>query len=198
MLRETPAGPISSAATIRAVSPRVVAQGASSSPACEASPIAPKMARLTRSVRSGSTARPKPYAAAAKATASDSPVSQVTTKKAMRTAERSAKPGHLVAAARLEGLDSREPGERHLDLVLSAEQALLAKGVDLEADRLPAGTGDGLRRQIHGEGGPGALVERPPQPGRHVGRQYHREGAVLEAVLEEDVAEAGADHHPDA
>ncbi len=60
MLSDTPAGPISSAAMIRDVSPRVVAHGASSSPACEASPITPKIARLIRSVRSGSTLRPKP------------------------------------------------------------------------------------------------------------------------------------------
>ena len=120
---------------IRKVSPRVVAQGASSSPACEASPITPKIARLIRSVCSGSTLRPKPYAAAAKAVASDSPVSQVVVKNARSTPVRSAKPGQLDAAARLERFDRRQPGERHPDLVLAGQERLLAEGVDLEAMR---------------------------------------------------------------
>jgi hypothetical protein len=43
MLTNTPDGPIKSAAMIRGVGPRDTAQGASSSPACDPSPIAPKM-----------------------------------------------------------------------------------------------------------------------------------------------------------
>src|SRR6266849_10842663 len=198
MLSDTPAGPISRAAMIRDVSPRVLAHGASSNPACEASPITPKIARLIRSVRSGSTLRPKPYAAAAKAVASDSPVSQVATKKATSTPARSAKPGHLVAAARLERFDGGKLGERHLDLVLPGEQAVLAEGVDLEAERFPGGPGDGLGLEIHRQGGSGALGEGAAQAGRDVRRQHHRERAVLEAILEEDVAEARPDHHADA
>src|SRR4029077_7213330 len=165
----------------------VTAQGASSRPACEASPIAPKMARLIRSVRSGSDMRPKPYAAVAKAAASDSPVSQVSTKNAVRTPARSAKPGHLDEAARLEGLDGRQVLERQRQLVPTGQQAVLAEGVHLEPDRRRGGARDRLRLQGHRQRGPRSRRGPAPEGRRGLARDHDGEQAVLEAVLEEDV-----------
>src|SRR5207245_2631640 len=153
MLRKIPDGAISRAAMIRGVDPRVTAQGASSRPACETSPITPKMVRLIRSVRSGSAMRPKPYADIAKAAASDRPVSQVSTKNTTSTPGRSAKPGHLDAAARLERLDGRELLEGQGQLVPAGEQPALAKGVHLEPDRGGAGSRDRLGLQVHRQAG---------------------------------------------
>src|ERR1700736_5830411 len=140
MLRKMPDGAMSSAAMIRGVDPRVTAQGASSRPACETSPITPKMARLIRSVRSGSDMRPKPDAEVAKAAASDRPVSRVSTKNTTSTPGRSAKPGHLDAAARLEGLDGRQLLEGQRQLVPAGEQPVLAEGFHLEPDRWAVGS----------------------------------------------------------
>src|SRR5258707_3097964 len=198
MLRKIPDGAISRAAMIRGVDPRVTAQGASSRPVCETSPITPKMARLIRSVRSGSAMRPKPYADIAKAAASDRPVSQVSTKNTASTPGRSAKPGHLDAAARLEGLDRRKLLEGQGQLVRACEQPVLAKGVHLEPDRRAVGSGDRLGLEVHRQAGPGPRRERVPQPARGLARHHDGERTVLEAVLEEDVAEARPDHHPDA
>src|SRR5690349_18362141 len=187
MLRKTPEGAMSSAAMIRGVVPRVTAHGASSRPACEASPITPKMARLIRSVRSGSDMRPKPYAAVAKAAASDRPVSQVSTKNTASTPGRSAKPGHLDATARLEGLDGGPLLEGQRQLVPSREQPVLAERVHLEPDRRAVGPRDRLGLQVHRQRGARPLREPAAQAGRGLGRHHHRERAVLEAVLEEDV-----------
>src|SRR5689334_12466723 len=202
MLRKTPDGAISSAARMRGADPRLTAQGASSRPAWEASPITPKMARLIRSVRSGSDMRPNPYAALAKAAASDSPVIHVSRKKRTNTPERSAKPGHLHAAARLEGFDGGHLLEGQRQLVPAGEEPVLAEPVDLEADRGADGgavrRGDGLRLQVHRQPRAGPCGERLPQCGRGLRRYHDRQRTVLEAVLEEDVAEARADHDPDA
>src|SRR4029453_3473503 len=152
MLRNTPDGPIKSAAMARGVVPRVTAHGARSTPACDSRPIIPKMPRLIRSVCSGSAMRPKPYAALAKDAASKSPVSHVSTKNSTRTLVRSAKPGHLAPPARLEGLDRGQVLERQLDLVAPAQEPVLPERVHLETEdagttaRRPRATSAAARR----------------------------------------------------
>src|SRR5687768_14044923 len=104
-------------------------------------------------------------------------------------------PGVLGFAARLEGGDFFRVAQRQADLVEAVEQAVLAKTGDLEMERLRAiGRGHGLRLQVHHQAKAGkrrAFVEQAIDLG---GRQHHRQEAVLERVVEENVGERRRDH----
>src|SRR5690606_21881387 len=98
----------------------------------------------------------------------------------------------------LEGGDRVLLLQGQADVVQAVEQAVLAEGVHLEAVLHAIGAGDRLRRQVHGQGvalAGFALAEQLVDLG--VG-QHDRQQAVLEAVVVEDVGEAGRDDRAEA
>src|SRR6185503_7485150 len=104
-------------------------------------------------------------------------------------------PGKLRFAPRLEGADLVRVAQRKADLVETVQQAVLAEGVDVEAEFLRA-----IRRRHR----LAFQVDRQLEPGKRGGvveelvdlvlAQHHGQEAVLEAVGEEDVAERRRDH----
>src|SRR5688572_22604744 len=97
-------------------------------------------------------------------------------------------PGVLGFAPGLESGDLLGVAQRQADLVEPVEQAVLAKTGDVEMERLRAiGGGHGLRVQVHHQAKARkrrAFVKQTVDLG---GRQHHRQEAVLERVVEEDV-----------
>ena len=73
------------------------------------------------------------------------------------------------------------------------EQAVLAEGVDVERDHAAVGAADLLRREVDGQRGVGAAPRVVHQLVEVLLRDHDRQDAVLEAVVVEDVGEAGGD-----
>ena len=90
------------------------------------------------------------------------------------------------------GFDGGEAGEAAGDLVQALHQGVLPGGLELEAEAQPLGS-HGLFWQVHGDGAGGL---RQLLDGRH--GQGQGEDAVGEAVVEEDLGEAGGDDAADA
>src|SRR5258706_1062275 len=97
-------------------------------------------------------------------------------------------PGLFDAAFSLERLDREGMLQRDSDLVQTVQQAVLAKGVHLEAEHVTAiGIGDGLGAKADDQAEARKrrdVMEYPVHPGF---RQHDRQQAVLETVVVEDV-----------
>src|SRR5262249_43183370 len=89
----------------------------------------------------------------------------------------------------LERLDLGKHRQGQADRVHAVEQHIAEEGVDDE--RVPPV--HELRLEIHRDLGAGRAGEPPPQLVAGRGRQARRHDAVLQAVVEEDVAEARRD-----
>src|SRR5712691_2560526 len=112
---------------------------------------------------------------------------------------RSREPRPIGQMLRLERADLVRVLERQADFVQAVEQAMLAKGFDVEAERLRAvGRGDGLARQIDRERKTRERLRLVKQPVDLVLGQYDRQQTVLEAVVEKDVGEGWRDDGPNA
>src|SRR5207245_1911470 len=107
-------------------------------------------------------------------------------------------PRHLRRVARLELANLVLEAQGQPDLVPAGQEHLLAKRVDLESVPGAIGRRRALRLESDRERGAGLVVELAPELRDDVGRQDHRQQAVLEAVLMEDVAEARRDHRAHA
>src|SRR5260370_24237651 len=107
-------------------------------------------------------------------------------------------PAQLLGLAALEGGDVGIVAEREGDLVEPLEQALLAESIDFEAVHVARGRGQFLAIEIDGQVRARLLRKLGPQAGRLLGRQRDRQQSVLEAIVEEDVAEARPDHGAEA
>ena len=107
-------------------------------------------------------------------------------------------PGLGGAAPRLVGADALGALQRQGDVVQPLQQALLARGVDVEGDGLAAVGRDRLRRQIDAQLQPRRGGNAGEQRFDRRGGQHDRQQPVLEAVAEEDVGEAGRDQRTDA
>src|ERR1700761_2573487 len=105
-------------------------------------------------------------------------------------------PAQLAALALLEAGDIGLVAQRQAHLVDALQQALLAERVDLETIDLPVGAGHGLRGKVDRDRRTRRGMQERPQPRRPLGRQTDRHDAVLEAVVEEDVAERRSDEGP--
>src|SRR5437899_2015007 len=106
-------------------------------------------------------------------------------------------PYTAAGVAGLEGADLGLVAERQRDLVLTRQQHLLAKRIDVEAVHRTVGRRDGLGLEIDGDRCSRSRVELAPQRRHGRGGKDDREQAVLEAVLMEDVAETGRDDGTD-
>src|SRR5258706_1875416 len=97
-------------------------------------------------------------------------------------------PGLFDAAFSLERLDLDGMLQRDSDLVQTVQQAVLAKGVHLEAEHVTAiGIGHRLRAKIDDQGESRERRDAREYP-VHLGfRQHSRQQAVLETVVVEDV-----------
>src|SRR5262245_6051904 len=108
-------------------------------------------------------------------------------------------PGELRFSPRLEGADLVRMPQRKADVVQAVQDAVLAERVDLEAPALRAvGRGNGLRLEVDAqpEAGEGrGLVEQLVDVGL---AQRDRQEAVLERVVQEDLAERGRDDRAEA
>src|SRR5690606_28332530 len=107
-------------------------------------------------------------------------------------------PGIGGAVAGLEGQDGVLLLQGQADVVQAVEQAVPAEGVHLEAVLHAVRTGDRLRFQVHGQGVALAGLALAEQLVHHIGRQHHRQQAVLEAVVVEDVGKARRDDRAEA
>src|SRR5260370_35694491 len=102
-------------------------------------------------------------------------------------------PAQLLGLAALEGGDVGIVAERERDLVEPLEQAVLAESIDFEAVHVARGRGQFLAIAIDGEVR-ARLLRKPGLQGSHLrGRQHDRQQPVLEAIVEENVAEARRD-----
>ena len=107
-------------------------------------------------------------------------------------------PGTGGGLGRLETVDVIGLFEGEPDIVEPVEQAVLAEGIDIEADRAAVGTADLLIRQVDGDGGVGAALGVVLQLLQVVGADDDRQNAVLEAVVVENVGEGRRDDAADA
>src|SRR6202521_4401606 len=102
-------------------------------------------------------------------------------------------PGLGALAAFLVGLDLGAVAQREADLVPAVQEALLARGIDVEAHRRTAGRGHRLRREVDGEpvsGRGGGFAKQLVDLGL---LQDHGKEPVLEGIVEEDVGERRRD-----
>src|SRR5215467_11594353 len=99
---------------------------------------------------------------------------------------------------RFEGFDLARVLHGERDLVLPLEERLLAEGIYLEALCRAVGRGQRLAREVDGDGRSRPIVELATEARYHILREHDGEHPVLEAVLEEDVAERGADDAAEA
>ena len=84
------------------------------------------------------------------------------------------------------------------ELVHPLEQAGAGEGVDGERHRGAARQREGLRGQVDGHLGVGPRGQLREERGVGAGVDGHRQQAVLQGVVLEDVGEGGADHRPEA
>src|SRR5436190_15083324 len=108
-------------------------------------------------------------------------------------------PRPLLAVPRLEGRDLRRALQRHGDLVQSFEQGLATRGLHRKGMALAGGRSDGHLGEI--DANAARTLARLDLAGQALHRlpvEHHGQQAVLEAGVEEDVAEARADDAADA
>src|SRR5471030_1507053 len=116
------------------------------------------------------------------------------------------KPGHLLALRLLEAGDIGLVALREGDRVGPLQQHGLAEGIDLEGVGLAVRSCHRLLLEIDRDLRARQLVQDHADARHALGRQADRHAAVLEAVVEEDVAERGRDegaiavvyHHRDS
>jgi hypothetical protein len=88
--------------------------------------------------------------------------------------------------------------QRQADVVQAVKQAMLFEGIDIELDDTSIRAADFLLFQIDGDRGVGAATGVIHQLVEVFLADDDRQNAVLEAVVVEDVGEAGGDHAADA
>src|SRR4051794_9099396 len=98
----------------------------------------------------------------------------------------------------LEAVDELALLEREANIVEAVQQAVLAEGIDVEADAAAIGTGDLLLLQIDAEDRIGPALGVVHQLVEIFLGDLDRQDAILEAVVVENVGEAGGDHAADA
>src|SRR4030095_7748829 len=99
---------------------------------------------------------------------------------------------------RLERFDRGRLLQSQADVVETVEEAVLAEGIELEFYAATVGAADLLLLKIDGDDGVGAALGVVHQLVDLALRQLDRQDAVLEAVVVEDVGEAGRDDAADA
>src|SRR5882724_373682 len=116
-------------------------------------------------------------------------------------APRSDKPSHPRHAGFVFLLERRDLvflAEREAHFVRAGEQAFLAERIDREIVGRAVRRRDGLRLQIDHDMRTRGCLEQPAQCRANLERLDDRQETVLEAVVEEDVAEARRDHGAEA
>src|SRR3954453_20309265 len=99
---------------------------------------------------------------------------------------RPSEPAQLALVLLLEGGDAVGVAEGEADLVDAGDEAMLAKGIDLEPDLGPVGGADDLPPELDGDMGAGLLLDLAAELRHLLRRQDDRQEAILEAVTEED------------
>src|SRR5207248_8035711 len=84
--------------------------------------------------------------------------------------------------------------EREGDLVETLEQALLAEWIDFEAVHIAGRRDDFLAIEIDSHMRARLVGQLVLERGDLLGRQHDRQQRVLEAIVEENIAEARRDH----
>src|SRR5262245_48150841 len=98
----------------------------------------------------------------------------------------------------LELRDALAVAERERNLVTAGQQAFLPERVDFKPVDRAVGSCHRLRLKIDGDVASGRLLQQGAEHRNPLGRQYRRQQAILEAVVEKDVAEARRHHGADA
>src|SRR5690606_22574774 len=88
--------------------------------------------------------------------------------------------------------------ECETDLVEALQQAFLAERIDVKAVFPPVGAPHGLSFQINEEFGAGRGMKLDADLRHTLIGEADRQGAILKAVIKEDVTEARRDKRPDA
>src|SRR5712671_4819844 len=106
-------------------------------------------------------------------------------------------PTNLGFIAILELRDTVAVAERERNIVRAGQQAFLAELVDFEPVGRAVGSCHRLRFKIDGDAGSGRLLQQGAERRNRLGIKRHRQQAILEAVVEKDIAEARRHHGPD-
>src|SRR5580700_1915735 len=115
-----------------------------------------------------------------------------------RVARTASQPTDLDFISILEGRNPLGVGERERNIVRAGQKALLPERVDFESFDRAVGPGQRLRSEIDDHMTPGRLLQHGSQRGDPLGGQYHRQQAILKAVVEKYVPETRRQHGPDA
>src|SRR5581483_304632 len=107
-------------------------------------------------------------------------------------------PGLRELVLLLEAVDELALLEGEADILEPVQQAMLAESVDLELHAAAIGAGDLLLLEVDREDRVGAARSVVHQLVENVLGDLDRQNAVLEAVVVEDVGEAGGDDAADA
>src|ERR1700722_3366395 len=106
-------------------------------------------------------------------------------------------PRHRRALASLEGGDPVALAEGEGELVDALDEAILPERIDLEAIDCAIRRGNLLRREIDNHLRARRRCEPRTEPCALFLAQHNRQHAILEAIVEEDVAEARRDKSAD-
>src|SRR4029077_10626240 len=115
-------------------------------------------------------------------------------RRALLTPMRASRPCTRGLGLLLEALDLVLLDHGQADIVETVEQAMLAVRIDVELDHAAVRPPDLLLLQIDRQRGIGAALGVVKQLLQILRRHLHRQHAVLEAVVVEDVAERGRNH----
>src|SRR5882724_1577485 len=112
--------------------------------------------------------------------------------------DKSSYPRHAGFVFLLERRDLVFLAEREAHFIGAGEQAFLAERINREIVRGAVRHRDGLRLQIDHDMRTRGCLEQPAERRANLERLHDRQETVLEAVVEEDVAEARCDHGAEA